>query len=123
MKIVRNTLLWTVVATSMAAATACSGGSQSASPSTGDAAAISAGVQSLADTVTAPGALTPTEFVARFCKQHASEPDTTQRQIAKELAQAVAANDTKETNDTDATKNEAGLPRVQLTRGVWCFRP
>ena len=46
------------------------------------------------------------EFVARFCEQHASEPDTTQRQIAKELALAVAANDTKETYNTDGTKNE-----------------
>lgn len=103
MGIVRKMLLCTATATAVVSIAACGGGS----PATGDAAAISDAVQSLADTVTAPGAMTPTEFVAAFCKQHASEPDTTQQKIAKELALAVAANDSKGSGDTDATKQEA----------------
>ncbi|WP_062982920.1 hypothetical protein [Nocardia anaemiae] len=51
--------------------------------------------------------MTPTEFVAMYCKHLATEPNTTQRQIAKDLALSVAANDTKETKTTDGTKIEA----------------
>lgn len=62
-------------------------------------------MQSLADTVTAAGAMTPTEFVTKYCEL--GDSGTTQNQIAEQLALSVAANEATATDDQNAIKREA----------------
>lgn len=110
MRTVRKMLLCVATTTALVGIAACGG---EASSTTGDAAAISDSLQSLADTVTAPGvAMTSTEFVSQFCKL--MDERMTQNQVAEQLALAVATYEVTgatyeatDANDQEAITREA----------------